>query len=69
MKTAQQTNVAVTFECINCRIVTTEKMHPIHAKAVQAMGGCCASCCHDAEHYYATQDYMAFEEAEEDGLY
>lgn len=69
MKTAQQKAVQITFECLNCRSVVTEKMHAIHAKAVQTMGGCCASCCQAADEYYNSDAYTAFEEAEENGVY
>ena len=69
MKTAQQQKQAVTFECINCRQVVTEKMEPIFVRMIQAQGGCCDACCDYAENYYASQDYLAFEEAEENVLY
>ena len=69
MKTAQQQKVELTFECINCRLVVTEKMHKIHAEMVKAQGGCCDACCNQAEQYYTKQEYIAFEEAEENHHY
>lgn len=69
MKTAQQKKVEITFECINCRLVVTEKLEPIFAQMIKAQGGCCEGCCNHAERYYESQDYQAFEEAEENFHY
>lgn len=65
MNTARIQKVAVTFECINCNLVVTEKMHKLQAEMVGQSGGCCDACCNHAENYFDGAEYQAFEEAEE----
>lgn len=65
MKTAQQQKVELTFECMNCLQLVTERMHKLHAEMIKHSGsGCCDACCNQAEAYYASPVYQAFEEAE-----
>lgn len=69
MKTAQQQKEVITFECINCRQIVTEKLEPVFVRMIKEQGGCCDACCNHAENYYSGQDYLAFEEAEENSFY
>lgn len=64
MKTAKIQNALVTFNCINCRLTVTEKMHPVHVQYIGIAGGCCEACCKIADDYFTSAEYAEFEEAE-----